>query len=400
MLRSLTLTNWKSFGEGDGARNEVKFGALTVFVGPNGSGKSNVLDAIRFLKGLAHGFHLFDALRGRNDGVRELWTGVRGGDGEAVRIGQTSTSLFLRADIVERSVQYVGTFETQAPIGRIREIVRDPLVTNELRVESPLGAGTLVGSSSWAESVLGKGLPGPGRFGIPSHIIERDEPIRWTLTLADLLRGVLFLELSVREMSSPSPASATEFGRRGENIAAVLRRAAPDVQCSLADWLSEFCAPRVSGISFEVVRDLNDVYFFLDEQHGETKRRISARSLSDGTLRFLGILTALMTVPEGSIVVLEEPDAGLHPTRVHLLAELLESITAKRKIQVIATTHSPTLLANLSREAFANVVAFDRDRDTGWTVCSRVGDMEHKDIILDAPDRDHLIATGWLERAL
>lgn len=48
MLRSLKLDNWKSFGEGENARNEVKFGPLTVFVGPNGSGKSNALDAVRW----------------------------------------------------------------------------------------------------------------------------------------------------------------------------------------------------------------------------------------------------------------------------------------------------------------------------------------------------------------
>jgi chromosome segregation ATPase len=44
MLTSLTLTNWKSFGE---TRNELPLAPLTLLVGPNGSGKSNALDALR-----------------------------------------------------------------------------------------------------------------------------------------------------------------------------------------------------------------------------------------------------------------------------------------------------------------------------------------------------------------
>jgi predicted ATPase len=74
--------------------------------------------------------------------------------------------------------------------------------------------------------------------------------------------------------------------------------------------------------------------------------------------------------------VLEEPDVGLHPSRIRLLAELLETITDQRGTQVIATTHSPTLLAHLSRKALGHTIAFGRDAEPGDTICSRLQDLD------------------------
>lgn len=117
-------------------------------------------------------------------------------------------------------------------------------------------------------------------------------------------------------------------------------------------------------------------------------------------MRFLGIVAAVLTAKEGSLLIFEEPDIGLHSARIHLLAELLEQVTKQRGIQVIATTHSPVLLAHLSPEALENVIAFDRDPVTGNTVCSRVGELPNFATLAKSKERDHLISTGWLERAL
>ena len=99
-------------------------------------------------------------------------------------------------------------------------------------------------------------------------------------------------------------------------------------------------------------------------------------------------------------MVLEEQDVGLHPSRIRLLAELFTSIAERRKVQIIATTHSPGLLAHLSPETLAAVVAFARDRGTGATRCSRLGDLPHFATLRDAENLDHLVSTGWVERAL
>ncbi|HBY77606.1 MAG TPA: ATPase, partial [Cyanobacteria bacterium UBA11148] len=64
------------------------------------------------------------------------------------------------------------------------------------------------------------------------------------------------------------------------------------------------------------------------------------RSLSDGTLRFLAIITALLTRPEGSQLVIKEVDQGLHPSRLEVLLRLAKQIGEKRKIDIVVTTQN------------------------------------------------------------
>src|SRR5262245_55999865 len=83
MLTSLRLKDWKSFGRGPA----LPFGRLTLLVGPNASGKSNLLDALKFLQGAALDLPVGDVLRGRYEGQREVWPGIRGHLAEVARRG-------------------------------------------------------------------------------------------------------------------------------------------------------------------------------------------------------------------------------------------------------------------------------------------------------------------------
>ncbi|WP_309891620.1 ATP-binding protein [Archangium sp.] len=162
------------------------------------------------------------------------------------------------------------------------------------------------------------------------------------------------------------------------------------------DWLSELLAPDLADIDF-IETELGDVMLTLVEEDGT---RTSARSLSDGTLRFLGMLVALRTASPGSLVMMEEPETGLHPQRVHLLVEYMEAVTKERGIQVITTTHSPQLLQSLSPEGLRNAVLCARVPDHPGTVLRRLGDLPHFDEVSTRSRIDHLFTTGWLERAL
>ncbi|KPA13139.1 recombination protein RecF [Candidatus Magnetomorum sp. HK-1] len=72
------------------------------------------------------------------------------------------------------------------------------------------------------------------------------------------------------------------------------------------------------------------------------KREQSAAELSDGTLRFLFLLTIMANPTPASIIAIDEPETGLHPSMLPLIAEL--TVDAARKSQIILTTHSPQLL--------------------------------------------------------
>ena len=65
--------------------------------------------------------------------------------------------------------------------------------------------------------------------------------------------------------------------------------------------------------------------------------KVDARAMSDGTLRFLAILTALLTIPEQSQLLIEEVDNGLHPSRSAMLINMLRTVgqgTAYRRVGI------------------------------------------------------------------
>ena len=153
------------------------------------------------------------------------------------------------------------------------------------------------------------------------------------------------------------------------------------------------CAPQVTDIAFDQT-GLGDVMAQLVEGNGEGKT-ISVRTLSDGTLRFIGYLASLFSAPKGSIILLEEIENGLHPTRVHLLVELFEQFAEARNIQIIVTTHSSQVLLVLSETTLRNVVLFARSEDHAGTVVRRLGDLENFKEVTQKTHIDELFTTGW-----
>jgi predicted ATPase len=101
-----------------------------------------------------------------------------------------------------------------------------------------------------------------------------------------------------------------------------------------------------------VTTELGDVLFGL--RNGGSL--VDARLLSDGTLRCLAVLTALETVEEGSRIIIEELDNGLHPSRVGVLASAIWEASARRNLNILCTTHNPATLDALTPEQLAGVV--------------------------------------------
>ena len=76
---------------------------------------------------------------------------------------------------------------------------------------------------------------------------------------------------------------------------------------------------------------------------------IPATRLSDGTIRFLALLATLLNPAPPPLVCIEEPELGLHPDALALIAELL--VAASERIQLIVTTHSDVLVSALTEHA-------------------------------------------------
>jgi predicted ATPase len=114
---------------------------------------------------------------------------------------------------------------------------------------------------------------------------------------------------------------------------------------------------------------------------------MDAGVLSDGTLRVLAIAAALLSAEENSIVIIEEIDNGVHPSRAKLLLNQINKIALERRLRIVLSTHNPALMDALPSDVIPNVVFCYRDREDG---SSRLVSLK------DVPDYPELIAQGSL----
>lgn len=199
----------------------------------------------------------------------------------------------------------------------------------------------------------------------------------------------------MRELSHSGPPLRDD----GANLSGVLHALVRDSETrkTFIEWVAELCAPELADLDFIEVEELGDVMVVLVERDG---RRITARSMSDGTLRFLGILTALYTAEPDSILCFEELGAGLHPARVQLLLELLEAAYRERRVQTIVTTHSPSLLRWLPDERLGQAILLARTPDHPGTIARRLGDLPGFFDAVRSLGLEEMFGMQWLEAAL
>nr|WP_235006722.1 AAA family ATPase [Calothrix rhizosoleniae] len=126
---------------------------------------------------------------------------------------------------------------------------------------------------------------------------------------------------------------------------------------------------------------------------------IDARSMSDGTLRFIAIITALLTRPEGSQLVIEDVDDGLHTSRSELLVRMLREIGQKRNIDILITTHNPTLLDAFGSDIIPFVVISHRDVETGDSQLTVLEDIKKFSKLFASASLGKITASGAIERS-
>mgnify|MGYP003947330131 CR=1 FL=1 len=126
----------------------------------------------------------------------------------------------------------------------------------------------------------------------------------------------------------------------------------------------------------ELLADLSPGFDDIDivPEGGQLQLRVSdgvrstpARRLSDGTLRFLALLAILLDPSPPPLVVIEEPELGLHPDTLPMIRDLL--IEASSRMQLVVTTHSTTLVDGFTDHPEAIVVC---DRVDGVTQMNRL----------------------------
>jgi len=130
---------------------------------------------------------------------------------------------------------------------------------------------------------------------------------------------------------------------------------------------------------------------------GEESPR-DAPLLSDGTLRVLSVAAAILSAAEGSLVVIEEIDNGVHPSRSGELLESIRRIATKRRLRVLLTSHNPALLDTLPTDAVPDVVCCYRDPSEGDSRLVRLEDLPRYPELVARGPLGQLMTRGLLDR--
>ena len=404
MITSIRLVNFKNFAD-----ETLRVGPFTVIVGANASGKSNIRDAFRFLHGVARGYTLAEILGGKHGVGGQLeWEAIRGAPNEVTRFAlgypyleQSSFSLHVELDLKCGKTFYSITVEFNPHSADRFLVLEEELRTKSTRVYRAK-------NNNGGELSL-EGESGP----LPDRLSRSKPALTQTFFLKDLtthakmsemgilpvLQGMRFLELDPLRMREPSFPGATTLGDSGENLPTVLQAVCADDErrTILADWLRELTPMDVAN--FEFPRETNDrVSLRILEANGMP---VSAYSASDGTLRFLAMLAALLGGEAPALYFLEEIDTGIHPARLALLLELIERQTAKGNVQVVTTTHAPDLLTFANDSTFENMSVVCRLEDSRDAIIRPVAGLPNaKELRTSQGGLGRLLGEGWMETAI
>jgi len=407
MIKSIRLVNFKNFAD-----ENLRVGPFTVIAGANASGKSNIRDAFRFLHGIGRGYSLAEIIGGK---YGTDWKPIRGAANEIARFGQAAFSIEVRMKLEDTDAYYL--IEVSNDKERPNEfrftkeeltvasviIKRNPDRDDYVQTQSdafPLLLNMFLAIKEGDPKVQIKFEPALDKIGEPILMSPSSkkhlEP--YIQQIIDIFANMRFLELSPDQMREPAFPGATVLGDSGENLPVVLEDICsnPKRKEILADWLSELTPMDVAD--FEFPRDPSGrVHLTLCEANG---RKVSAYSASDGTLRFLSILAALLGTNPAGLYFCEEIDNGIHPVRLNLLMDLIERQTAKHSTQVLTTTHAPTLLTVMNDNTFENTSVVCRLENTSDAIIRPVAELPNvRELRLDQ-GLGRLHESGWMEDAL
>ena len=335
---------------------------LNVLIGPNGSGKTNLIEAFELLRATPTDFAA--AVRDGGGAAEWLWKGenparaatvdIETGDptpstGRPLRYLLEFTSSNSRVEVLDEAIEEVKPgvghdepyfyyrFQQGRPAINVKETTED-------------------GSCEHVERRLKRDDLLPDQ----SVLVQRKEPelypeVTWIGRMfgqIQTFRDWTFGRYAPLRQPQPADLPEDRLLPDNRNLALLLNQVEHRDSRRFNELLKRFF-PRFERMTTKI--SSGTVQFYLHESDFESP--ISAMRLSDGTVRFVAILATLLAPLPPPLVCIEEPELGLHPDAVALVADLL--IEASERMQIIVTTHSDTLVSALTNRPEA-VVVFER----------------------------------------
>ncbi|GIW94557.1 MAG: DNA recombination protein RecF [Pirellulaceae bacterium] len=371
MLKKLTVKGFKSLAD-----LSIDFPRFAVLFGPNAAGKSNLLDAILALSRLGTERTLADALSDPIRG-RQIEAFSFPPEGLAALLASSQARLELSADlgVGKDSYRYRVAVRIEPASGKLT--VADEYLAQLGGTGEPKGRPQI--------ETVGKELR-IRRKSKPAH--PRTEPLGLNHTvLSDNRFGgveyrslervrqeltawrIYYLDPRVAMRAERSPSEVRDIGVLGENIAPFLYQLRAEEPKHFDAVLRTLRAivPSVEALTVDLDRRRGTLDILIRQAGVD----YSSRIVSEGTLRVLALCAIAVNPWGGSLVGFEEPENGVHPRRLELIAQLLLSLALEQNRQVIVTTHSPLfcdMVLKRARSKPADIGLFNVHRAGAQTV--------------------------------
>ncbi len=351
-LERLVVQGLLSFAE----ETVFDFGRLNILVGPNGSGKSNLIDCLRLLR-----YSPYDIQQAFKDSGFEGWL-YRGFPDRRTARAYVEATVWL-PDVTSAVRHQLALGPAITSRAQIEEVILEAQAEAHEQVPffigSPRGRAVLSIPGTRArrrERELHAGEYDPFQ-SILSRVRDVEQYPEIT-RLATLYAGIriysewTFGRNSKLRESTSAGRSDLQLSESMDDLPLALngleRTAAHDQIRVLLGELKETYRDFVTRILFgRVGLELVETPF---------EEPLPATRLSDGTLRFLALAAILLQPEPPPLVCLEEPELGMHPDMIRMVAQLI--VDASLKTQIIVTTHSEHLLSSL-QDDFDALFAFD-----------------------------------------
>jgi predicted ATPase len=350
-IKRLNLKNLLSFKD-----SAIELGQLNVLIGPNAVGKTNLIEIIGLLQ--AAPVSIAAAIL-RGGGVRQwLW------------LGDSSPTASLNCELTLTRGPQVGPLLYALEFGdlngfaivheRLAKVASDPGSDGVFLSRSGNGADFGGEVSRRSLGQLG-GITVPPNESIFSQFKNPADLTPITEVGNHFARTRIFREFRTGPQSPIRYGISTSVSKDalvdgGDNLALVLNELdLLGVHERIRDYLRRFCE-RFDDVKVSVGEGLARTVL----REAGLRDMLSAIRMSDGTLKFLSLLSALFHPSPPPLMCIEEPEIGLHPDALQLVAEALAE--ASQSTQLIVTTHSEALVDALSDQP-ESVLVCERDFD-------------------------------------
>ncbi len=421
MLTEFTLANFKSYRS-----SRLPLGSLTLLIGANAAGKSNALEGLCFLSWLAQGQKL-----------------------SSIQYDINSTDRAMRGRVKDLCYQEESTFSLGCCLGSTAQNNLD-IEISVLNGEMKIADEKIFGSNG---SLLYEIVPNqmytrtnqpdakPDTIKVRYGLLPEQLPITYTHDCSN--QRAIFVQVDIQRphdnpspieedlnkvqqrvtetvqeyqrvlqsilFFDPVPAQMRDYSQKsdyqrllenGSNLSSVLFHLwenQPDRQKEILKFIESLPEQAIEGLDF-LVGPRDEVMVRLSETFGNTQRFCEAALLSDGTSRVLAIAAAIFSAAEGSLIVIEEIDNGIHPSRAKHLLGSIRDIAERRNLRVLISTHNPALMDTIPDAALGDVVFCYRDPSEGDSRLIRLGDLDEFPSLIFQGSLGQLVTKGIVDR--